>query len=121
MEFDPINHPRHYVEQSATIEPIEVLRWAPFDLGCALKYMIRAGHKDDALTDLKKAAWYAATAHESCLTYSKPYDSFFHGFGLILIHFPGIPESLTIDYGEFAIEDLQKHIEERIKVLKELQ
>lgn len=119
MEFDPINHPRHSVEQSATIEPIEVLRWAPFDLGCALKYMIRAGHKDDALTDLKKAAWYANYALESCETDSRPYDRFFHRYGFILLAFPGMPQRLTIDYGDKTIEDLLAHIEKRLKVLEE--
>ena len=120
-EFDPVNRPQHYVEQSATVEPIEILRWAPFDLGNALKYMIRAGHKDNELQDLEKAAWYLSTAYESCWTHSKPYDNFFRRYGLILLSFPGMPKSLTIDYGDQAIEDLQKHLSKRIKECEQSQ
>ena len=65
MKYDPVNHPKHYVEQSAKLEPIMVLRYAPFDLGNAFKYIIRAGHKNDYLQDLKKAKWYLECALET--------------------------------------------------------
>lgn len=49
----------HYA--AATIEPIEVIEaWGlGFNLGNALKYIARAGHKDSRADDLLKAANYA--------------------------------------------------------------
>lgn len=92
MNYDPVNHPKHYVEQSATIEPIEVLRFAPFDLGNALKYMIRAGHKDNELQDLKKAEWYLECAEQTREnTNSGIYEQFFDRYVPILCKFKGIP------------------------------
>lgn len=57
--FDKVNNPSHYVE-GRDIEPIDVIDdWKlDFELGSALKYISRAGRKDDAKTDLKKAIWY---------------------------------------------------------------
>lgn len=61
---ETVNHPRHYSSLPATcecgkpIECIQVVRHCDFDIGNAIKYLWRAGHKGDALEDLKKAAWY---------------------------------------------------------------
>ena len=56
---DEINHPAHYVE-GRTYEPIDVIEdWRlGFHLGCALKYISRAGRKGERLKDLEKARWY---------------------------------------------------------------
>ena len=53
-----INHPKHYVRGG--LEAIDVIEaWdLGFHLGNAVKYISRAGHKDDLVTDLKKAVWY---------------------------------------------------------------
>ena len=53
-----INHPAHYnVGRIEVIDAIE--SWElNFSRGSAVKYIARAGHKDDELEDLKKAAWY---------------------------------------------------------------
>lgn len=59
MKKETVNHPAHYNQGS--IEAIEVIEdWGlDFHLGNALKYICRAGHKDDNyLEDLKKALWY---------------------------------------------------------------
>ena len=57
-EPDPVDHPPHY--KSGGIEAIDVIE--AFDLGFCLgntvKYVLRAGRKGDAVTDLKKARWY---------------------------------------------------------------
>jgi hypothetical protein len=55
---DPINHPKHYTRGG--VEAIDVIEaWdLGFHLGNALKYIARAGHKDDYVKDLKKARWY---------------------------------------------------------------
>lgn len=56
----PVNHPKHY--NQGGIEVIEVLKafgWAvPFCLGNAVKYILRAEHKNNAIEDLEKARWY---------------------------------------------------------------
>ena len=52
-------HPSHYA-QGRKYEPKDVIRdWQlNFNLGSAIKYISRAGHKDDILQDLKKSLWY---------------------------------------------------------------
>lgn len=110
--YDPVDHPRHYVEQAATIEPIEVLRFAPFDLGNALKYMIRAGHKQDELQDLKKAEWYLECAQKTQVQSFYKYRKFFHRYGFILQKFDGIPSDLMV-YSD-PIKELLDVVRERI-------
>lgn len=60
-EFDNVNHPKHYTE-GRKYEPIEVIEdWKlDFCLGNAVKYISRAGRKDETKTieDLEKAKWY---------------------------------------------------------------
>jgi len=57
---DPVNHPSHYTFGS--IEVIDAIEdWElPYHLGNVVKYVARAGRKDQAKTieDLKKARWY---------------------------------------------------------------
>ena len=51
-----IKHPSHYTE-GRKYEPKDVIRdWGlNFNLGSAVKYISRAGRKDDIVQDLKKA------------------------------------------------------------------
>ena len=58
-EFDIVNKPSHYCE-GRKYEPIEVIKdWnLNFNLGNTVKYIARAGRKDDILQDLKKAKFY---------------------------------------------------------------
>lgn len=53
-----VNHPKHY--NLGKFEVIDVIEdWKlDFHLGNTVKYIARAGHKDAALQDLKKARWY---------------------------------------------------------------
>jgi hypothetical protein len=56
---DPVNHPPHYT--FGKHEPIDVIEdWKlSFCLGNVVKYIARAGRKNnDRLEDLKKAQWY---------------------------------------------------------------
>ena len=61
MENEKINHPPHYGGDT-TYEVIKVIEaWQlGFCLGNAVKYIARAGKKDQTreVEDLKKAAWY---------------------------------------------------------------
>lgn len=52
---DVIRHPNHYCYSK--YEPKDVIRdWGlNFNLGSAVKYIARAGRKDDIIQDLKKA------------------------------------------------------------------
>ena len=58
-EYDPVNRPSHYTE-GRKYEPIDVIEdWnLGFCTGNALKYISRAGRKDNAIQDLEKAKWY---------------------------------------------------------------
>lgn len=59
--YDDIEHPAHYCE-GRKYEPWDVIKdWElDYDLGCAVKYISRAGRKDGAtkLKDLNKAKQY---------------------------------------------------------------
>lgn len=58
MTHDPVNSPAHYTAHPSGIEAIEVTEHMNFCLGNAMKYIWRAGLKQDAIEDLKKARWY---------------------------------------------------------------
>lgn len=55
----PINPP-HYQQHPSGVECITITEGFNFNVGNAIKYLWRAGLKGDALTDLRKAAWYVA-------------------------------------------------------------
>ena len=56
-EKEMINHPSHYNQGIETIDYIE--SWGMnFNTGNVIKYVTRAGYKNDQLEDLKKAMWY---------------------------------------------------------------
>lgn len=55
-----VDHPQHYGGEDNPYEAIKVIEaWGlGFCLGNTVKYINRAGKKDDRLQDLKKARWY---------------------------------------------------------------
>lgn len=55
---DPVKRPSHYTSHPSGVECIDVTEHMGFNLGNAIKYIWRADLKDNALQDLKKAAWY---------------------------------------------------------------
>jgi hypothetical protein len=61
-EKDMINHPNHYGGEDNVYEAIKVIdAWnLNFSLGNAVKYISRAGKKDQTklIEDLEKAIWY---------------------------------------------------------------
>jgi hypothetical protein len=57
---DMINNPPHYTSHPSGIEAIEITRHMNFNLGNAIKYIWRAGQKDDAIQDLETAMFYIA-------------------------------------------------------------
>ena len=60
MSEEAVNHPKHY--NIGKFEVIDVIHdWKlGFNLGNAVKYIARAGHKDPTKVkqDLQKAIWY---------------------------------------------------------------
>lgn len=56
--METVNHPNHY--QGNGMEVINVIDAfnLNFNLGNAIKYILRAGHKGDRNEDLRKALWY---------------------------------------------------------------
>lgn len=54
-----VDHPKHYHSQSG-IEVIDAIEaWGlGFCLGNVIKYVARAGYKDNQREDLQKALWY---------------------------------------------------------------
>ena len=67
-EEDMVNHPSHYtwLKELCGIEVIDITRHMDFDLGNAVKYILRAGHKKElglterekTVQDLQKAIFY---------------------------------------------------------------
>ncbi len=55
---DSVNHPSHYTSHPSGVEVITITEHMNFCLGNAVKYILRAGLKGDAITDLEKAKWY---------------------------------------------------------------
>ena len=53
-----VDHPSHY--QGTKFEVIDIIEDfnLGFNLGNAIKYILRAGKKDNRKQDLKKAIWY---------------------------------------------------------------
>lgn len=53
-----VNHPPHYTGHPSGIEVIQITRNCSFDVGNAIKYIMRHNHKGSARQDLEKAVWY---------------------------------------------------------------
>ncbi len=60
--FDVITNPEHYAKASVTCsikyEPIELAELYNFNLGCAIKYILRAPYKNNFTQDFKKARFF---------------------------------------------------------------
>lgn len=57
-EPDMVNEPPHYRWLPMGIEAIDITELFNFNLGNALKYVLRSKHKGQEIEDLKKARWY---------------------------------------------------------------
>ena len=63
---EQVNHPRHYNARKDGLECIDIIRHYTFNIGCAIKYLWRAGLKTEEgkpdrekeIEDLNKALWY---------------------------------------------------------------
>jgi hypothetical protein len=67
-EIEKVNHPQHYsyLKELCGIEVIDITRHLDFDDGNVIKYVLRAGRKQEEgyyglekqIEDYKKARWY---------------------------------------------------------------
>ena len=55
---DNVNKPPHYTAHPSGVECIQITEHMNFCLGNALKYIWRAGLKQNEVEDLRKAVWY---------------------------------------------------------------
>lgn len=55
---DPVNRPKHYRQHPSGLEVIQITEHMNFCLGNAIKYIMRADHKHNAIEDLQKSVWY---------------------------------------------------------------
>lgn len=69
---DAVNHPRHYTSHPSGVEVIELTRHLPFDIGNAVKYVLRRGKKGAPEEDLRKALWYLDDAISHKIEYQVP-------------------------------------------------
>ena len=58
MTNDSINHPSHYTRGSIEVWDFIRDQELSYHLGCAVKYICRAGYKNDSIEDLNKAVAY---------------------------------------------------------------
>lgn len=60
VSYDQVHNPQHYGGEDNTYEAIKVIEaWGlGFNLGNVVKYISRAGKKDEIVQDLEKARWY---------------------------------------------------------------
>ena len=66
IKHDAVNHPKWYTQHPSGIECIEITRYYCFSIGSAIKYLWRAGlkqeqgmdDKEKEIQDLEKAIWY---------------------------------------------------------------
>ena len=64
---EQVSHPSHYawLREKCLVEPIDICRHLDFNIGCAVKYLLRKGKKEEGLSeteqriqDLNKARFY---------------------------------------------------------------
>lgn len=60
MANDMVNHPKHYTSGKIEVADFIADQKLNFDRGNAVKYIVRAGKKDEhkEIEDLEKAKWY---------------------------------------------------------------
>ena len=83
---DSVNHPKHYAKHPSEVECIQITEHMSFCLGNAVKYIWRAGEKENSIEDLKKAIWYIERAKRR-----NPFRKLF-----CLIFFPELPVDFLI-------------------------
>ena len=76
-----------YKHANVEIDFLSIIRFAPFDLGCVIKYLGRIGHKDDPKVELEKIGNYLEICFESISVQPELYKNWFDNYGLLLRRF----------------------------------
>lgn len=131
-----VDHPKHY--NTRGMECIEFVELLPFNLGNAVKYIWRAGEKDDIIQDYEKAEWYLKRFLHQCKdvrvymtdTFYKKLenvrDSFVSEqiklvFSYLLITMEGMTdEEKILSFSRDAIHQMLYHLGNEITLLKSL-
>lgn len=69
-EYEMVNYPAHYLSHPSKVEVIDLTRHLPFGIGNAVKYVMRAPHKQNPQRDLAKALWYLSDSIGHNLSYT---------------------------------------------------
>lgn len=105
LKMDLVNSPDHYTF-GRKYEPKDVIRdWdLNYNLGCVVKYISRAGRKDDILLDLYKARKYLEFEIEAIAKEREPEED-------LSWICDGMPiKADQINAGEIAMTDLEKFL-----------
>lgn len=115
---DMAKHPSYYARQLIHVDPIDILQFAPFDLGCALKYIIRSKHKGNELQDLRKAEFYLTLVEQNGrnVQHSKQHDWFSSTYGYLVKRFEGCEKMSSSIFCD--VSDLLEEVQKRIAVLE---
>ena len=118
MNNDNVNHPSHYMAYK--LEVINLTSLLDFNLGNAVKYILRAPFKGHFVEDLEKAKWYLTHEHtgsSSCVPYvakklAKEYNDPL--VEMLLEAFPpaGVPASRS--EVKHSLDEIIKRIDSRI-------
>lgn len=68
-EHNPVAHPRHYTSHQSGVEVITYTRLLPFNIGNAVKYVMRRDLKGRGGEDIDKAIWYLSDAEDHGISY----------------------------------------------------
>ena len=97
MEKDMIKNPAHYTE-GRKYQPKDVIRdWGlNFNLGNAVKYISRAGRKEDIVQDLRKAQEYLQFEID-VLEAERNSDKVEDAYKRRIVRLYGIPDTVSLD------------------------
>lgn len=109
LKMDLVNSPSHYTE-GRKYEPKDVIRdWGlNYNLGCVVKYISRAGRKDDILLDLYKARKYLEFEIEAICKEREPEEDLSRTCDGMTI------KADQIHSGELVFTDLEKFLEGKV-------
>lgn len=127
---DAVNHPIHYNSHPSGVEAIDICEMTSFNIGNAIKYVMRADHKNSKLQDLEKALWYIKREmmNKTILDFSNNtsnIDKRIFGYALdriiehtiddnLVLFFKNI-KILVITGNRYVIEDIKSSLELYIK------
>lgn len=108
---DNVNSPAHYKNAAATLEPIDVLRHAPFCFGNVLKYILRAGGKGDPFEDIAKARRHWNWEWENIEAKDLTASTYLRDYGYYLRLFPRLKDLNSLADVDKILNNLEQQFE----------